>query len=67
MDSEASFRTNSSRYSHVIIMTLVSALAVLAVALRLWARRIMRAKHQISDYMCILGLVSEAQCSLLGG
>lgn len=38
---------------------LLSIIAILAVALRLWARKINKIRVDLSDYLIVLGLVRE--------
>lgn len=38
-------------------LLILSIIAILAVALRLWARRIKKLRLELSDYLIVLGLV----------
>ena len=43
---------------HFTLLTVFSGLAIIAVILRLWARRIQIKKILLPDYLTVLGLVS---------
>lgn len=42
---------------NVVIISVFSGLATVAVALRLWARRVKNMSLELSDYLIIFGLV----------
>lgn len=46
---------------HAVLLVVFSSLAMLAVALRFWARRIQKLALAVNDYLMLLGLV----CNLL--
>ena len=51
-----------SSYFHSVgspILIFFSLIATLAVALRLWARRIKKIKFELNDYFIVLALVGE--------
>ena len=54
---EQSWADDSSRVLHVVVMTVFSFLALVAVLFRIWARRIQRSRVELNDYLCIVGLV----------
>lgn len=43
--------------SRSVILLVVSIIATMAVALRLWARRILKIRLELNDYLIVLGLV----------
>ena len=43
---------------HFTLLTMTSGLAIIAVVLRLWARRIQIKAFSLTDYLTVLGLVS---------
>lgn len=55
-----SFSDNSTRVAHVVVIAIFSFFAVLALILRLWARKIQRVALELSDYLLVLGLVWTA-------
>ena len=44
-------------YIESVLLIVFSIIATLAVVLRLWARRIKKARFQLNDYLIVLGLV----------
>ena len=52
-----SWSEDSTRVAHVAVLAVFSFLALLAVILRLWARRIQKNIWELSDYLVIVGLV----------
>ena len=42
-----------------VLLLVFSIIAILAVALRFWARRIQKVCLELNDYMIVLGLVGE--------
>ena len=44
---------------HFTLLTMTSGLAIIAVVLRLWARRIQVKAFSLTDYLTVLGLVSS--------
>ena len=55
-----SWSEDSARVAHVVIITIFSFLALLAVIFRLWARKIQRHTWDVSDYLIIVGFVGVA-------
>ena len=49
---------------NVVIISVVSGLATVAVALRLWARRLKNMSLELSDYLIIFGLVRATRPGL---
>lgn len=47
------------RTPHGIVVLVFSAVATLAVALRIWARRIQKLRLELNDYCVVAGLVSK--------
>ena len=45
---------------HVTVISIFSALASVAVILRVWARRIQRMSLELNDYLIVFGLVRAA-------
>ena len=43
---------------HFVLIAIFSGLAIIAVGLRLWARKIQKQVFWLSDYLVVLGLVS---------
>ena len=54
------FSQDPTRVVHVAILSVFSFLALVAVILRLWARKIQRHKWEANDYLIIVGLVGVA-------
>ncbi len=50
--------TNSRQLSLIIVPTVLSALATLAVYLRFYARRLKKTNFLADDYLCLFALVS---------
>ena len=48
---------------HFSLLTVFSALAIVAVILRLWARKIQSLAFSLADYLTVLGLVGLRQDS----
>lgn len=46
--------------AHAVLMIIFSILACITVSLRVWARRIQNISLSISDWLIILGLVSNS-------
>ena len=63
--SSGSFSDDPTRVAHVVVIAVFSFLAVLAVILRLWARRIQRMRLDLSDYLIIVALVRIAPGGML--
>ena len=42
---------------HSVLLVVFASIAIVAVALRFWARRIQRLALQMNDYLIVLGLV----------
>lgn len=53
------FRHNPGRVSHVAVISLFSFFAAVAVAVRLWARKVQRSRWEANDYLCIVALVRD--------
>ena len=64
--TSGSFSDDPTRVAHVAVIAVFSFLAVLAVILRLWARRIQRMHLDLSDYLIIVALVRIARGGVLG-
>ncbi len=52
-------------YFQSVLLIVFSSIATLAVALRLWARRIQKARFQLNDYLIVLGLVGKLSSPIL--
>lgn len=52
-------------YIENVLLIVFSIIATLAVALRLWARRIQKARFQLNDYLIVLGLVGKLSSPIL--
>ncbi len=52
-------------YIESTLLIVFSIIAILAVALRLWARRIKKARFQLNDYLIVLGLVGKLSSPIL--
>lgn len=50
---------------HVVLISLFSGLASVAVILRVWARRIQKASLDLSDFLIFFGLVRAALTAML--
>lgn len=57
MAAPTSFTEDPTRIMHIIVLSIFSFLAVVAVVFRLWARKIQRNIWELSDYLVIVGLV----------
>lgn len=53
------FGDDPTRVTHVIILSVFSVLALVAVIFRLWARKIQRHIWELSDYLIIVALVGS--------
>ena len=60
-----SFSDDSTRVAHVVVIAVFAFFAVLALILRLWARKIQRVALELSDYLLIVGLVWTTQHGVL--
>lgn len=49
---------------HLVLLAVFSALAVTAVVIRFWARKIKKKAFSLSDYLTVLGLVSVRRQSM---
>ena len=57
-DPDAFFSDNMSYHIlHAVLLLILSILAILAVALRFWARRIKKLSLELDDYLVMIGLV----------
>lgn len=54
------FSRDPTRVTHVVVLSVFSFLAVVAVIFRLWARKIQRNIWEVNDYLVIVGLVGVA-------
>ena len=54
------FSQDPTRVMHVAVLSVFSFLALVAVILRLWARKIRRKEWEANDYLIIVGLVGVA-------
>lgn len=54
------FKDNPTRVTNVIVLSVFTVLALVALILRLWARRIQRNSWDLSDYCIIVGTVRDA-------
>ena len=54
---------NSYQLAHFVIIVGFSCFAVIAFALRIWARRIQSQAFALSDYILLLGFVSSIHCA----
>lgn len=59
------FSDDPTRIAHIIVLSVFSFLALLAVILRLWARKIQRMRLDLSDYLIIAALVRIAPRDVL--
>ena len=53
-----SVEQSSSRVTHVVVLSVFSFFALVAVIFRLWARKVQRSRLELNDYLCVTGLVS---------
>ena len=51
------FSQDPTRVTHVVVLSVFSFLAIIAVIFRLWARKIQRNTWEANDYLVIVGLV----------
>lgn len=54
------FSHDPTRVMHVVILSVFSFLALVAVIFRLWARKILHNTWEANDYLIIVGLVGVA-------
>ena len=66
MTTTQSFSDDSARVAHVVVVAVFSFFAILALILRLWARKIKRVALDLSDYLLVVGLVWTALERALG-
>ena len=59
------FSDDRTRVAHVVVLAVFSFFALLAVILRLWARKIQKIGWDLSDYLIILALVRIALSGVL--
>ena len=57
------FSQDPTRIMHVAVLSVFSFIALLAVILRLWARKLSKNVWEANDYLIILGLVGVAKSS----
>ena len=48
-----------------VILLVFSIIAILAVVLRFWARRIQKVRFELNDYMIVLGLVGTLSALII--
>ena len=58
------FKDDPTRVMHVAVISVFSFFALLAVILRLWARKIQKNVWEVSDYLIVAGLVRSAQVEM---
>jgi len=57
--ASTAFRNDPTRVTHIIILSIFSFLALIAVIFRLWAGKIQRRIWELSDYLIVVGLVGS--------